>query len=186
MRGCAICAICAVLLYGCVSTKPRGDLGFRDAASLASFEGCYINEGETGKGAGTRFLSRAIWPKADIEHKNIEAVQVSSTEANTLRVTAFAAYQPIRQEFFVEGKDFVFESGKIRISHAIGSAATEPGNVFIGAGVTTTTLGIDAAGNGRSVDSATFAGTAFLVIPVAGNVSDTVRFRRTANLCGAK
>lgn len=178
--------ISTALLCGCVSTKPSNDLGFTNATSLAAFDGCYENRGETGKGAGPRFLSGTIWPKVELPHKDIDAVQVSVIGSNTVRVTAFSAHQAVRQDTFVEGKDFSFRAGQITISHAFGSAATEAGNPFIGAGVGTTTLGVDAAGNGRSVDSATFAGTAFLVIPIAGSVNDTVRFNRAPIFCVAK
>lgn len=156
------------------------------ASSLSSFDGCYENRGETGEGAGPRFLSVTIWPNADLAHKDIEAVQVNAIGNDTVRVTAFAAHRVVRQDTFIEGKDFIFRSGQISISRAIGSAATEHGNVFIGAGIEATTLGVDAAGNGRSVESATFAGTAFLVIPIAGSVNDTARFNRAGGLCVVK
>lgn len=186
MRSLTAYGISAALLCGCISTKPSNDLGFTRATSLAAFDGCYENRGETGKGAGPRFLSRTIWPKADLAHKDIEAIQVSVIGNDAVRVTAYAAHQVVRQDTFVEGKDFTFRSGQITISHAFGSAATEPGNPFIGAGIGSTTLGVDAAGNGRSMESATFAGTAFLVVPIAGSVNDTARFNRSTDLCVAK
>ena len=186
MRSLTIYIISAALLCGCISTKPRNDLGVTRVTSLASFDGCYENRGETGAGASPRFLSGSIWSNVDLTHKDIEAVQVSAIGSNTVRVTAFSAHQIVRQDTFVEGKDFTFRSGQITISRAFRSAATEPGSVFIGAGVGATTLGVDAAGNGRSVESATFAGTAFLVIPIAGSVNDTARFNRTTELCVAK
>lgn len=176
----------AALLFGCVSTKPSNDFGFTDAISLAAFDGCYENRGETGKGAGPRFLSRTIWPKVKLPDKDIDAVQVNIIGNTAVRITAFSVHQVVRQDTFVEGKDFSFRSGQITISRAFGSAATEAGNPFIGAGVGSTTLGVDAAGNGRSVDSALFAGTAFLVIPIAGSVNDIVRFNRDPKLCVAK
>ncbi|MHB1214070.1 MAG: hypothetical protein ACYCY9_03690 [Thiobacillus sp.] len=185
MRSSAVYAFSAALLCGCISTKPNNDLGFTETASLASLDGCYNNRGETGKGAAKRFLSAAIWPSIGLVHKDVEAVQVSLTGSDTVRVTAFAGRRIIRQETFVEGKDFTFRSGQITVSRAFGSAGGGAGNVFIGAGVETTTLGVDTAGNGRWVESAKFAGAAFLIIPVAGSVNDATRFNRATELCVA-
>ena len=178
-------ALLAALLCGCASTRPGDDLGFSPAGSLAAFDGCYANQGETGPGAGPRYLSRGLWPKADLAHTQVTAVQVQAVAEGTVRVTAYAGNQRLRQDTFRQGQDFSFQGGRISISQAMGSAATESGNPFIGAGMVTLELGVDAAGNGRMEESSAFAGTAFLVIPVVGGTRDAARFRRADGLCGA-
>lgn len=183
MRLLTIYTISTALLSGCMSTKPHNDLGFNSGASLASLDGCYENRGETGKGANLRLLSPTIWPKVDLTHKDIEAVQVSLIGSDVLRVSAFVAGRIIRQDTFIEGKDFTFRSGKITIFRSFSSGATEPGNVFIGGGVGATTLGVDTEGSGRTEESLTFAGTVFLVIPIGGSVNEATRFKRVAELC---
>jgi len=85
---------------------------------------------------------------------------------------------------FLEGKHFEFKSGKITIkSDIFGSLAYPAGNPFIGVDHRSVVLGIDQSGNGKLTSSDIFAGTAFVFIPVAGHVSDSVRFVRTGKAC---
>ena len=65
------------------------------------------------------------------------------------------------------------------------SLAYPAGNVFIGAGYATQELGIDESGHGKLKETATFAGTGFLVIPIAGHVRDSYRFRKSQEECHA-
>lgn len=57
------------------------------------------------------------------------------------------------------------------------------GNVFIGVGHESQDLFLDEHGIARFQQSAAFACTAFLVIPVTGNVRDALRFPKVPELC---
>ena len=90
----------------------------------------------------------------------------------------------LHEKISVEEKDFSLESGKISIkSRMVGSLAGKSGNPFIGVGNESVTLGLDKRGDGKLVKNSTFAGTAFIFIPIAGQVSDNYRFRRIENAC---
>ncbi|NHK96870.1 MULTISPECIES: hypothetical protein [Rubrivivax] len=166
-----------------MSTKPIDDLGFERVASLESLAGCYENRAHVGKGVGLMFLSSIIWPDSKLPHGDITAVEVRSLMDDKVSVSAHTSNGVIKEQVFASGRDFTFESGQVRLTRPFGSAASESGNVFIGVGTQTKKLGIDSDGNGRAVSSASFAGTAFLVIPIAGGVSDVGRFTRNRALC---
>ena len=56
--------------------------------------------------------------------------------------------------------------------------------MFLGVGIQSTTLGVDASGDGRVVEDLKIAGTAFLIIPVAASGTDVVRYVKAPNRCG--
>jgi hypothetical protein len=177
--------VMAGLLAGCISSKPSHDLGFGKPNSLRAFEGCYQNLGDRGTGTARRYLTALIWPDAAFEHSTIDAVRVNAIDDSSVEVIALSERQPVQRAIFTEGKDFSFDSGRIHLAGKVqGSAAQERGNIFIGVGHETRTLGLDPRGDGRVEETGTFAGTAFLVIPVAGHVREATRFRKSPQLCG--
>ena len=169
-----------------MSTKPLGDTGFAAAGNLHAFEGCFSNVGEADKGVGVQLLSAIIWPATDLDHKSVEVVKVDAERSDTLHVSAIGAGRVLRDDRFVEGRDFHLVDGRIKLkTHVVGSAGTEPGNPAIGVGSEGTTLGLDRAGNGRVSNTNNFVGTAFLVLPVAMHGSDATRFKRLATCNGS-
>ena len=184
MKAITFCMVCSLslLVSGCfVSTKPPGDTGFARVATLEAFDGCYANVGAGGKDSGPQFLSAIIWPNTGADHKSIEYVKVIAEQGNSMHVSAIGASHVILEGRYVEGTDFTFADGQIKLkSYVKGSAGTEPGNPFIGVGTGSTTLGLDESGNGRSVTSGSFGGVVFLVLPAAGHVSDAARFEKLA------
>lgn len=167
---------------GCaLSTGPKDDTGFDAAKDLQALGGCYRNNGE---GDDQRYLSAVIWPREGLDHPRIKAIHVAFEKPQSLRITAVGTGEAIKESIFVEGKDFHLASGRIEVkSDAITSFAYPAGNVFIGVGNESRVLGLDKHGNARMQESASFAGTAFLVIPVAGHVRDAFRFSRAPALC---
>lgn len=153
-------------------------------SDLKSLAGCYRNRGE---GEGVRYLSSVIWPKEQLMHEQISAIKVVYEEPRSLRVAALSSEGTAKEGIFVEGTDFHLSSGRIQIqSDTVASFAYPAGNVFIGAGHQSQSLGLDSRGDARMQESATFAGTAFLVIPMAGNVRDAFRFPRSQELCNER
>ena len=180
-----ICLAAIILCAGCFTSKaPEGDLGFSKVSGLGEFAGCYLNRGETEAGQPPIYLSRTIWPDAGLNHQLIDAVRIAATSSDSLRATAIANSQVVRQGDFTAGRDFTFAKGQITVRRKTEASAAEPsGNVFIGVARETTTLGLDSDGNGRVEDTAALAGTAFLIIPVAGRMRDAARFKKASHLC---
>ena len=167
-----------------ISTAPKDDTGFSDVKDIKSLAGCYRNRGE---GEGARYLSAVIWPKEQLPHELISAIRVVFEEPRSLRVAALGPEGTSKEGIFVEGTNFHVTSGRIQIqSDTVASFAYPAGNVFIGAGHQSQSLGLDPRGDARMQESATFAGTAFLVIPIAGNVRDAFRFPRSKDLCNER
>jgi hypothetical protein len=97
---------------------------------------------------------------------------------------AIANSHVVRQDDFVAGRDFTFAGGQITIRKKTEASAGIPsGNIFIGIARDATTLGLDSDGNGRVENTTALAGTAFLIIPVAGSMRDAARFKRAPRLC---
>lgn len=170
---------------GCaLSTAPKNDTGFAAVKDLESLTGCYRNRGE---GDGVRYLSAMIWPKENLEHESITAVKVGFERPRSLRVEALGSEGIAKEGIFVEGTDFQLTSGRIQVqSDTVVSFAYPAGNVFIGAGHQSRSLGLDSRGDARMQESVTFAGTAFLVIPMAGNAKEAYRFPRLQELCSER
>jgi len=173
----------STLIVGCMlSSSPKGDTGFADVEKIESLTGCFRNTGEGEE--GKRYLSAAIWPGDATPHKQVTAIRVDFEKPSSLRVTAIGTGGKIKEQLFVEGKDFHLASGKIKTkSDPIFSFAYPAGNVFIGVGYETQVLGVDERGNARLQEAGGLAGTAFLIIPIAGYGRDAFIFPRIPDLC---
>ncbi|MDK9557840.1 hypothetical protein QQF73_09420 [Marinobacter sp. M216] len=175
------------IFTGCASTTvPRNDSGFVEVANLKAFEGCYKNCSNTSDGSALACLSDIVWPKVfGIENKP-EAVFIKQEDNNRLIVSAISNGMILKKSAFEAGRDFEFENGRIELDREyIASGAREPGNVFIGVGTGKTVLGLDAHGQGRVSQSVSFAGTGFLIIPIAGAATDVSKIERSEGLCNS-
>lgn len=170
---------------GCVvSDNPENIPTPINTTDLSSFAGCYLNRSGSDDPARSHFLTNTIWPEQTLDHSTIDAVKVDALPGNKLMVSAFTDHQVVQQQTFVAGEDFEFQSGQIVLPAKLaGSGAREPGNVFIGAIRSATRIGMDEQGKGYIHETTAIAGTAFLVIPVAGKVNKTTRFEMSPDLC---
>jgi hypothetical protein len=174
----SLCASCTI------SQVPEGDLGFSNVSKLGEFAGCYLNRGETVAGQPAIYLSGTIWRDAGLNHQAIDTVRITAPSSNGLRAAAIANSHVVRQDDFIAGRDFKFANGRITIRKKTeGSAGTPSGNPFIGVARDATTLGLDSEGNGRLENTTVLAGTAFLIIPVAGSMHEAARFKRARHSC---
>ncbi len=175
----------ALLGSGCVvSDNPENIPAAAMTTDLGNFSGCYLNRSSADSAAQTHFLTRIIWPGQALDHSAIDAVNVDPLPGNRFMVAAVANHHVVQRQTFVAGENFEFQSGQILLPARLeGSGAREPGNVFIGAMRSATRIGIDDRGQGYVQETTAIAGTAFLVIPVAGKVHETIRFERAADLC---
>lgn len=179
-----VCTLFLVsLLSACMSTRPKNDLGFSEVKKISNLDGCYLNLAETGKNVGKKYLSSIVFPNSKLVHDTVEAIDVKSAGRSFI-VKAIAQEKVIHQGEFLEGRDFIFSNGTLTITKAFGSGLSEPGSVFLGVGIQSTTLGVDASGDGRVVEDLKIAGTAFLIIPVAASGTDVVRYVKAPNRCG--
>lgn len=179
-----VCLLFTLSVTGCIQSGKQGSgPPLTKAASLFSFEGCYRNRGTSESGEIAPYLTQTIWPGAGLKHTEIDAVRVETLDKETLRVSALTRHVIVQQRIFLLGQDFEFKTGHIKISHTRVSTASEPGNPFIGVAVSTTSLGLDSAGNGRTEDKTSLAGTAFLIVPLAGKFGHSATYERSDSLC---
>jgi len=166
-------------------SAPENDADFSDKSKLNDFVGCYINIGESGEDNPKQLLSNVIWPNnKEIKHENIQHIHVQLIAENSLNVEAKSGTEVIYSSTFVNDKDFTINEGLITInSEFLGSLAGESGNPFIGVAGGSTTIGLDQNGNGKMSDTAIFAGTAFIFIPLAGHIDSSVRFIKSKTEC---
>ena len=177
--------ISAVIISGCAfTTKPNQDSGFAEAKSLVQFEGCYENCSDKSDGSALTCLSSWIWPDVFGPKNMPDEIYVEAKNYSELTVTAFELGNEVKKSLFKEGEHFTFTKGRIELKRKyIASGATEPGNVFIGVGTGKTALGIDPKGDGRVEQSSSFAGTGFLIIPIAASSTDISKIKRKATSC---
>ncbi|MBW0148039.1 hypothetical protein [Marinobacter arenosus] len=172
-------------LAGCASsTVPRNDSGFVEVVNLTAFEGCYRNCSNTADGSALACLSDIVWPKVFEPESKPEAVFIKQEDNHRIIVSAISNGMMLRTSTFEAGRDFEFTDGRIELNREyVASGAHEPGNVFIGVGTAKTVLGLDAQGQGRISQSVSFAGTGFLIIPIAGAATDVSKIERSVGLC---
>jgi hypothetical protein len=181
-----ISIVAMFLLNSCISNSaPKNDAKLSSTIKISDLVGCYINLGESGTDDHFKhYLSSTIWPFLKADPSTIKFIGVEKISENTLNVSGRSNTEVIFQSNFTEGKDFKLKNGVIIIKNKfMGSAASEPGNPFIGVANGSTVLGIDTNGNGKLSNSASFAGTAFIFFPMVGHISSSIRFTKFATLC---
>ncbi|WP_202346762.1 hypothetical protein [Marinobacter sp. MC3] len=171
---------------GCASTEvAEEDTGFAESPSLEAFIGCYRNCSDPSDGSAPVCLTSIIWPDVFTAETRPQAVYIQQGDGKSLVASAISNGTVLKQSQFREGKDFELKAGRIELKRDyIASGAREPGNPFIGVVTSKTLLGLDDSGQGRISQSTAFAGTGFLVIPVAGKTSNTQQIERVpVDLC---
>lgn len=174
-----------LLVSACaISPEPAGDQALAQLAALQDVQGCYQNLGQRmGEATQKRYLSRLIWPDSSLPAEQIEHIEVSVIDTTHLLVKAIAGKYIMQQQIFNEGQDFSFREGVLEIHNELFASTAQADNPLLGAGHRTIRLGLDLAGHGHMQETTRFAGTAFLIIPVAGKVIDSVRFERKGMSC---
>lgn len=179
--------IIALLLQvsSCVMvTKPSDDLGFAQAENLPQFNGCYQNCSNPSDGSALMCLSNNLWSE-EFDHEAFpDEIYVEAKNDSQLAVTAYKQGEAGIQSIFTKDEHFYFRKGRIELKRDyIGSAATGSGNVFIGIGGSKTRLGIDSQYEARVEQSTFFAGTVFLLIPLAISGLEVSKIKRVGDKC---
>jgi len=163
---------CTILLTACFSTQPINNEQFGSISKLSDLNGSYRNLGDSGTEGPEIYLSEIIWPNEEsINHSSIEAILVSSVTESQLSVKAMKLNNVIKEQIFIEGKDFNLSSGRIQLVREMGGINDN----FAGATYTSAVLGLDASGHGKFQRSETFAGIA-LMIPIVAQGTTDVKF----------
>ncbi len=175
-----------LLFTGCASTEvTENDSGFAESHGLEAFIGCYRNCSDPLDGSAPVCLTSIIWPDVFTAETRPQAVYIRKGDGKSLVASAISDGAVLKQSQFWEGEDFEFKAGRIELKRDyVASGAREPGNPFIGVVTSKTLLGLDDSGQGRISQSTAFAGTGFLIIPVAGKTSNTQKIERApSRLC---
>jgi len=180
MKRFLVLVLATAFLSGCVISGPANDVPFTEVAGLQSLAGEYRNLGETDPHGSPAYLSAVIWPVAsDIDHASVDVITVDAVSDKELVVRALAGDRQVKEGHFVAGEGFTFKDGKLYLKQKTHFSLAYPaGNPFIGPGYEETVIGVDREGHGKLRHKTAFAGTAFLVIPVAGSLTDETRFLR--------
>lgn len=165
---------------GCASTEvEKADTGFAQSSSLEAFIGCYRNCSDPSDGSAQVCLSSIIWPDSFTAETRPQVVHIEKGDGESLVAAAISDGSVLKQSQFREGEDFDFKAGRIELKRDYAaSGAREPGNPFIGIVTSKMMLGLDESGQGRISQSTSFAGTGFLIIPIAGTASTTQLIER--------
>lgn len=173
----------AMLLGGCITSRPPDNADFGRIETVSDLEGIYQNLGEREQGAPPIYLSAVIWPKAaELNHAAVVTIEVKVTGNNTLTVRALRKDGVEKEDTFVEGKDFELHSGRIRLKQHVGFSGATGGNPYLGPYYESVELGLDEKGHGKYKEQGFVAGLAFLIVPIAVGGSDEVRFVRIGKL----
>jgi hypothetical protein len=174
--------LCIVtLLGGCVNLRPPGNSDFTDIRSLRDLDGKYQNQGERAGKANLRpaYLSAVVWSGAnEMTHAKIDTIEVKMLNDTTVVVRALKSGHVEKESLFVEGQDFEFKSGRIRLKRRQWIMGFERGDVVVGPAYENVELGLDKKGAGKYRNEGGVAGLAFLFLPIAFGGREDVRFVR--------
>lgn len=173
-------ALALSLLNSCSTLKePDKNLPFAKEVGLTRLEGKYRNKADGSVKSEAVYLSKLIFPNTDIKHDLINVVEVKKLSEDTLLAGACQSNKLVTSRKYKEGKDFKIEKGRIwLVKKSDFSYASPAGNPFIGYFSENQSIGIDEAGNGKLEQNVLVIGTAFVIIPVAGNDKEELRFNR--------
>jgi len=181
----AILLSALLFLGGCASTTatPEDNRPFASVSRLQEISGVYQNRGESDERYRPMYLSALLWPDdASLNHDDIDTITVVQTAADVVEVTARMGRQTIKAGRYVEGEHFRIEGGRLLLGTKAGIAGLKTGEPLLGAYRQVIELGLDTAGQGKARQHVTAAGLAFLLIPVATDSTEEVRFLRLSTL----
>lgn len=164
---------------GCVQTSPNNS-DFEGIRSLYDLQGIYQNRGERSD-AGTPypiFLSAILWPKEELNHVEVETIEVKALSADSIVVRAISKRGVEREGTFFEGQQLKVADGRIRLKQEIRIAGTRPGEPLVGPAYEHLELGIDRRGQGKYRKEDAAVGLVYLFLPFAFAEREDLRFLR--------
>ena len=177
MRGLLGLTVATLLLQGCIYARPFGNAPFADIKSIAELEGVYRNLGEQKQGSTPIYLSGLIWPERK-DHASVSTIEVNALDGKTLLVRAHGSAGVLKEEQFVEGRDFELRSGRILLKKQVGFIGLIESEAHM-AGPTyeQEEIGLDGRGHGKLTRRQAIVGLV-MMIPMAMGVREDVRFVR--------
>ena len=174
--------LCIVMLLGgCFNLRPPGDADFTDIRSVRDLDRKYQNQGERGDKGNPQpvYLSAVVWKNTnEMTHAAIDTIEVRALNNKTLVVRALQMGHVEKESIFVEGQDFEFESGRIRLKRRQWIMGFERGDAIVGPAYENVELGLDKKGAGKHRNEGGVAGLVFLFLPMAFGAREDVRFVR--------
>ena len=160
------------MLTACISTGPTNNKEFASIGKISDLNGTYLNKGDDGsEGKYEHYLSNILWPNdKSIDHTLIDTIVVSSVSDTQLSVKGLHDNSIVKEQIFIDGKDFKIQSGRIHLSNNFDGAF----NLVMGISNRTIDLGIDASGHGKLRREENAVGMA--LIPFVINEKKDVRF----------
>lgn len=171
-----------ICLSGCyLETKVNEE--FDQVNNLRALNGAYRNLGKVAPSSiRTFYLSNIIWPNDEkLDHKTIDVIEVENIGEKSLAVRALQMGLVIKEDVFIEGKDFEFAEGRIKLPTKREWTGSSPGSVGPGGYVESIELGVDRSDQGKARESVTGAALVFLMFPLAVSGSEEVRFEKIRN-----
>jgi len=176
-------SIMSILLGCATSSTPPNNSDFAPITTLKDLEGVYSNAGT--RDASVRypiFLSSIIWPKVKgINHDKITTIEVRATDSHTLSVKAIRQDGIEREDTFVEGTDFILNSGRIRLKFHNGIAGFKGDEPMIGVYNEEVEVGVDLKGDGKYRSKGNAVGLVYSFLPIALSSREDVRFIKIGN-----
>jgi len=162
------------IISGCHSVPPD-NVDFAQINNIKELEGVYNNYGEGKPNTRFVYLSQLIWQKEEgLNHFLIQSVDIKMVNDKTLLIRGLAENGSIiKEEAFIEGKDFELAAGLISL----------PGNCgfpypIVGISYENSELGIDMKNDGKCKTRTTSAGLLALAIPLILIETEEFRFLR--------
>ena len=164
-----------LLVCSCISTTtaPSGNSAFVDIRDIGELAGTYNNKGQGDVKYRSIYLSTILWPlDMDLNHEAIQKISVVEVAPGVLEAKALSDNLVVKVGRFVENEDFKLKDGRIMLKHEAGLAGLKTGEPLLGPYHGRTELGLDANGQGKLRSEYTVAGLAFLIFPVAADVTE--------------
>ena len=176
MKQSVLCSLLALLLLcSCISTvtAPPGNPSFVNLENIGELAGTYRNKGQGDVRYRSIYLSTILWPlDMDLNHEAIQTISVAEVAPGTLEAKALSGDVVVKVGRFVENQDFTLQDGRIMLKHEAGLAGLKAGEPLLGPYHGRTEIGLDANGRGKLRSEYAVAGLAFLIFPVAADVTE--------------
>lgn len=162
------------IMAGCHSVPPN-NVDFSQISDIKELEGIYNNYGEGQPNTRFVYLSQLIWQKEEgLKHYAIQSVEFKKVNEMTLLVKAIGENgATLKEEAFIEGKDFEISSGCMPLPGHFGFPYP-----IVGVSYENSDFGIDMKRDGKYKARTTSTGLLALLIPLVLTETEEFRFLR--------
>lgn len=123
------------------------------------------------------FLSAILWPKETLKHSEIETIEITAINADSLVVRALSKRGAEKESTFSEGEHFQIVGGRIRLKEE-SRMWRGKGDPLFGPTYEHVALGIDRQGQGQYRKDGAGLGLVFMFLPIGYGNRGNMRFLR--------